>query len=303
MDDHSASDPTPSSTSTTCSSGEEVLSFSENEASFDSCMEVSFDVMELPHDSEAAALALAPSVNKRHVIMDEEHNNGSIVFTVTSFPTNSTVSASTMTPSPPKVVEIRRRRRHYATKTERQSSLHSSPYAQLCWDPNQKGLVTMLEIDIINGRRKSHSRLPLDAPSPEDFFPWLHPQDGLSPSWTSTGHHSKSTISSLSGDHHTAEGKENGSDEDDEEEEDGCEPIILSGWMMDPDAMSDEESDIYWLLNDGKDVWVKIDDGCAKALRKFWKSYAQWKLKRSTPQQPGSPDAREEKRLRYSMLR
>ena len=82
---------------------------------------------------------------------------------------------------------------------------------------------------------------------------------------------------------------------------------------MDHDSMSDEEADIYWLLNDGKDVWVKLDDGCAKALRKMWSSCSQWKVKRYRAssvshrhhygQEPGSPDpAREEKRFRYSIL-
>ena len=90
-------------------------------------------------------------------------------------------------------------------------------------------------------------------------------------------------------------------DDPNPDEEPDREPIILSGWMMDADSMSDEEADIYWLLNDGKDVWVKIDDGCAKAMRKMF--FGTWKLKRSPSGRTGSPDrAREEKRLRYSML-
>lgn len=226
------------------------------------------------------------------------------LFEIPSFPTNPTLTDSSSWISssslalPPKIIEVRprcSRRNSYRRRSNNTESNHSSPYAQLCFDPNQKTLVTMLEIDIVSGRRKHVSRLPLDGPTHEDF-PWLHPA-GVSALSSSSCSLNESAVSSLSG-------EERNHGNTDQQEGYG-EPIILSGWMMDHDSMNDEEADIYWLLNDGKDVWVKLDDGCGKVIKKIWMSCSQWRLKRITPcsqQQPESPNARDEKRLRYSTL-
>ena len=253
--------------------------------------------------------------------MDE---TSSLIFDLASFPTNRTTvsessastSASWMSSSyatPPEIIHMRprssssrdRRQSSFTSSTNKHHNMGmnddghhqqqgSSPYAQLCKVPNQRTLVTMLEIDIVSGRRKHHSRLPLDAPNTEEVMQ----------STPSLGSSSKSSTSSCSDGKHSSDSH----DDDDEEEEDAGEPIILSGWMLHEEEMTDEEADIYWLLNDGNDVWVKVDDGCAKALKKMWTSCSRWKLKRSTllPNQPHledeTPDARDEKRFRYSML-
>jgi hypothetical protein len=298
--------------SASTSSGGEALSVSSNGTSR-SEMEVSLEVEEIPAVSEQTDLLVTPTSVMARNVMDDDHNGSA-----TSFPTNPTVSESETSKSsalasPPELVEIRRlstqsnrRLATYSGVTKSDRHLSSSPYAQLCWDPNKKGLVTMLEIDMMHGRRKSHSRLPLDAPSLEDYFPWLHCGNGgaselSSSSWSWESGHGTSTVSSLTG-------PEQQGDlmivEDTTSDDEYREPIILSGWMIDQIAMTDEEADIYWLLNDGNDVWVKVDDGCAKALRKLWKkSYGQPKPTRNTNPIPGSTDAREEKRQRYSMLR
>lgn len=253
-------------------------------------------------------------------------DDGGPVFEMASFPTNPTLTDSSASSSSsvhllPEAIKFLPRRSH---PTIRQRQQPRTPYAQLCFCPKTKTVVTCLEIDIIRGRRKHHSRLPLDSPWPEQF-PWLHQDsssdhrvesDGMtelppplfsSGSYTSSNACSKSTVSSMSDDQLHGHGNDT-----DSHHEDLGEPIILSGWMMDHECMSDEEADIYWLLNDGKDVWVKLDDGCAKALRKMWTSCSQWKLKRyrytaqrhhhQPQEQPESPDARDEKRFRYSML-
>lgn len=228
-----------------------------------------------------------------------------LVLEVSSYTTNSTASSTSSSfVTPPEVVEVKCRR----TRQRRKKTLQSS-YAQLCFDPDRKTLVTMLEIDIVSGRKTRHSRLPLDAPSLEDYFPWLHNDkkeekdpDGI-PGLTSSFSCSSGTSSVISGltetklDPIAAVPAHDGQDAYNE-------PIVLSGWMMDTDSMSDEEADIYWLLHDGEDVWVKMDDGCSKAVRKMFSCCGQWKLKRSSsPSQPqGTPDAREEKRFRYSTL-
>jgi hypothetical protein len=298
--------------SASASSGGEVLSASSN-ADSSSEMEVSsLEVAEIPAASDEANLLVLPTSMMARNVVDVAHNSS-----VTSFPTNPTVSESETSitsslASPPKLVEIRRHptqsHRRFASfsgVTNSDSHSSSSPYAQLCWDPNKKGLVTMLEIDTMNGKRKSRSRLPLDAPSLEDYFPWLHQRNGgvadlSSSSWSWESGHSKSSFSTLTVPEHQGDLTVV---EDTSNDNDYCEPIILCGWMIDHIAMTDQEADIYWLLNDGKDVWVEIDDGCAKALRKLWKkSYGQRKMNRNAFQRPGSTDAQEEKRQRYSVL-
>lgn len=250
-------------------------------------------------------------INQGDLLATTGNPKESIIFDMPSLPTDPNISQSSSTLSsfepPPEVVEIKSRRsRHRRSKYESHPQ-RSSPYAQLCFDPNRKTLVTMLEIDIINGRNdRRHSRLPLDAPSLEDYFPWLHNSNhskvedesipGLpSSSWSVSCGDTTVSDMTMTKDNTTPDDLPHGYGE----------PIILSGWMMDADAMSDEEADIYWLLNDGKDVWVQIDKGCAKAFRKMFSCCGTWRLKRSAPsssQQECAPDARGEAHLRYSVL-
>lgn len=180
----------------------------------------------------------------------------------------------------------------------------TSPYAQLCFDRKHKSVVAMLEIDIVNGRRKRRSRLPLDAPDTSDF-PWLHPDTTNKVVTSEPGDDSMTADSSISQKESSSTSSNGSASSEDEDEE--CEPIILSGWMIHVEEMSEEEADIYWLLNDGNDVWLKVDDGCAKALKKMWTSCSRWKLKRSTQFHTasltnGDEDPQREKRFRYSML-
>ena len=259
-------------------------------------------------DNEVSFNSDVWEITKEEIEAMSDVEDPPLLLEIASLPTNPTVSNESFSSTassfvtPPEVVEVKCRRTRHRRKKSHQ---HSSPYAQLCFDPNQKTLVTMLEIDVVNGRKKRHSRLPLDAPSPEDYFPWLHRNDeegddipGLtSSSWSFSCSSGSSCISGLT------ESKDDPGTTTDRN--DGYnEPIILSGWMMDTDSMSDEEADIYWLLHEGEDVWVKIDDGCAKALRKMLSCCGHWKIKRSsTPPQPqDTQDAREEKRFRYSIL-
>ena len=165
-------------------------------------------------------------------------------------------------------------------RDEEQEKGSSAPYAQLCFDRKRKSLVSMLEIDIVNGRRRHHSRLPLDSPNTDDF-PWLR-QDTATKLLTSPpGDESETTDSTISQKMSFSSSSSDGSFQDENEEEEDSEPIILSGWMIHHEEMSEEEADIYWLLNDGNDVWVKVDDGCGKALKKIWTSCSHWKPKRS----------------------
>lgn len=174
----------------------------------------------------------------------------------------------------------------------------TTPYAQLCMDLDQRTLVTMLEVDVLEpkrdgvGERRRRSRLRLDAFN--DDFPWLN-QDSSQKNRSFDKMETKSDGTSDS----SVSGNDDG----------GKEPIILSGWMMYDEemSMSDEEADVHWLLNDGKDVWVKIDDGCAKVLKTVWTSCSQWKLKRiklipNRSMNDETPDARDEKRFRFHAL-
>lgn len=185
----------------------------------------------------------------------------------------------------------------------------SAPYAQLCFDRKRKSLVSMLEVDIVSGRRRHHSRLPMDAPDTDDF-PWLH-QDTTNKVLTGdellTEDKSETTGSTISQKMSFSSSSSDGSSRDENDTENDSEPIILSGWMIHVEEMSEEEADIYWLLNDGNDVWVKVDDGCAKALQKMWTSCSRWKIKRSKLfHQPSMNDDEEDrhnkKRLCYSVL-
>lgn len=224
-----------------------------------------------------------------------------------SFSTNPTLSesslsfsSSTLVQQPPDVIDVKSPRCNPQPRSQQSiSSLtvgpKSSRYAQLCVDPSKKTLVTMLEINASRNERTRRIRLPLDLPTPEDF-PWLHPTSAS----ISSG--SNNTASSLSGD-----GRVDSNTNKSAGREGYCEPIVLSGpWLL-QDSMTDEEADIYWLLREGEDVWVNVDDGCGKVIKKVWTSCintGQWKLKSETLHQSSgsSSEAREEKRFRYSIL-
>lgn len=271
-----------SSTSTT--SAEQVsVAFRDDEKDqpFESILEVSIDTEEAQEDGPGRE---------------------TIILEMNSFSSNPTMSESKVSLStsvsptllPPDIISVKpprrychhRRCQHSGNRSRTMEDPKSSPYAQLCFDPQQKTLVTMLETNGINGKIR-RPRLPLDMPTPDDF-PWLHEP---SSSWTSSSSpegvkHSKSLT-----------------------REDYCEPIVLSGpWMLE-DSMTNDEADIYWLLRDTEDVWVTFDDGCGKVFKKVWTCCinGQWKLKRAPfRNQTWSPDsrtdAREEKRFRYSVL-
>ena len=183
----------------------------------------------------------------------------------------------------------------------------SNPYAQLCFLRETKDIIAMLEFEIVNGQRKRRSRLPLDTPNTDDEFefPWLH-QDTATKTLASVPGDDSMTVDCSISQEDLSSSSSNVSTSGEHEEAES-EPVILSGWMIHVEEMSEEEADIYWLLNDGNDVWVKVDDGCAKALKKMWTSCSRWKLKRSTifHQAPMTDDdvgPQGEKRFRYSMM-
>ena len=159
--------------------------------------------------------------------------------------------------SPPKMIDID------LSDERKELEPISRPYAQLCFDPQEKTLVTMLEVTVEDGCGKC-PRFCLDLPTAEEF-PWLGEtimSDGSS--------------SSLDSDN----------DSFSESKHQKLEPIVLCGWMMDKDAAVHDyaDADLYWLLTGGSDdprVRVGDDLGCSRILRKLLVSCRNWNAKRS----------------------
>lgn len=210
-----------------------------------------------------------------------------------SFSMSPSLSLSPQWASPPEVIEIKTSSSSNTISVPQLDPPPSGPFAQLCFDPQQKTLCTMLEFNATKGsNRPQATRVRIDSSSPEDF-PWLH-QTNASSSSSSSGASCPSF--QMNNEQHS-------------------EPIVLSGWswMMDEGLLNGSDTDVFWLLNDNSDVWVKADEaGCGRALKKMLTSCNQWTpprlLQNQSSQaqyhhQPSSSSvSRDEKTYRYSVL-
>lgn len=295
-----------STSSFTCSSDPASFVEESHEGSdYSFLYEVSMDDGEDEDEGEVTAFEV------REATSYHQEEQDPFLFELDSFPTNTTVSESSsqsLSVAPalfPEMIDVNKssssvqchRRLHSSDSTAKSLS---SPYAQLCFDPGHKTLITMLENHTSKNGKKRPPRLPLDGPTPEDF-PWLRQPSPSLTSAVSNSSGSNSTVSSLSG----------GRQQRHSYQQTYCEPIVLCGpWMLEG-SLSDEEADIYWLLHEGEDVWVNLDEGCIRALKKAFTSCGQWKLlKRGLwhydHQQNSATcsdnQGREEQRCRYSVL-
>ena len=165
------------------------------------------------------------------------------------------------TGSPPKVIDVSNPCKHQGP--------NSIPYAQLCFDPETKSLVTLMEIDLSgHGPGKSRKRIFLDHPSDIALIPDDSPEVRASPSSSST------TDSTLSTQWSTGD----------------TDPMILLGtqevWLEETDL------DLY-LLHECGDPWRSEAKGrCTDGLKKLIHAYRARIVSRSrdasweVPKQP-----------------
>lgn len=156
---------------------------------------------------------------------------------------SSTSYLSEVTISPPSVIHIKIDRRL--------DPKPSFPYAQLCFDPQEKELVPMLEVAVAGRSKRPRLRIPLsiaaviNSSTPEEF-PWL--MEAISCS---------STNSSLSNE------TESGATQRDTRISD---PITLSSWIeyseMDMHLLPNSRSGRYSCKDEAETI------GCTQALKK-----------------------------------
>ena len=159
---------------------------------------------------------------------------------------SSIYSYSDPTGSPPKVIKV--------SKTcHDQFQPTSLPYAQLCFDPERKTMVTMMEIDFSGPRKQSNRLTELDAILPTGLGPVDFPLLRCDPSSATCAESTISThLESIRGT------KIN-------------EPMILLGTQ----GMWLEESELdRYLLHDAEDPWqAESKRGCTESLRKLLQAY------------------------------